>query len=140
MKDAAIALDWSDAEDDLEEGSQLLNEYHKQHGITKSGSNRPTFNTRVQPAFHEANKNFFETFCQCCMARNANYSLARKEVSLKQSLIDDVSNCALCRCAASSLFSTMSFTSTAKRLHHTKLPSKNSLSWPSETRLRLVTI
>ena len=50
-------------------------------GSVKPDEKVKKYDTRTQPAFHEANKSFFEKFCNCCIAQNEKNELTRQEVS-----------------------------------------------------------
>ena len=58
-------------------------------GSVKPDEKVKKYDTRTQPAFHEANKSFFEKFCNCCIAQNEKNELTRQEVSFHSEGLTD---------------------------------------------------
>ena len=67
-------FEWDDQAVDDAETSHLLREFHLNTQTPKQ------YNTRVQPAFHESNKSFWERHCCCCIGAHDRNELTRQEI------------------------------------------------------------
>ncbi len=72
----AKVFEWSDSSEEEQEDSRLLKEFRTKYKVLGTKQVK-VYNTKEQPAFHERNKSFAESYCSCCLGPQQSYDLSR---------------------------------------------------------------